>query len=334
MDLMYSRILGSLIGVALGDAMGMPSEMWSRQRIENYFGKIADFLPGPDENAISKGLSAGEVTDDTIVTVLMAESIIEADGKIEPQYIVRNIENWAKSNEKSKFVIGPSTRQAFERIANGTPIEEAGKFGETNGASMRISPVGIISDYKNLDELIDNVVLACMPTHNTSVAISGAAAIAAAVSYCIHGGKDLEQMIDIAKKASKMGSSRGYDVCGPSMAARIDLGISLVRNGKNEIEILHSLYDVLGTSIASTESVPAALALTYFAKGDPVKCSLYAANTGGDTDTIGAMACGICGAMAGIEAFPERIVAKLSEVNKIPFENLAGTLLNLKRKRL
>ena len=44
------RILGALYGQALGDAMGMPSELWPRSRVKAHFGWIDRFLPGPKEN--------------------------------------------------------------------------------------------------------------------------------------------------------------------------------------------------------------------------------------------------------------------------------------------
>ena len=44
------RILGALYGQALGDAMGMPSELWPRSRVKAHFGWIDQFLPGPAEN--------------------------------------------------------------------------------------------------------------------------------------------------------------------------------------------------------------------------------------------------------------------------------------------
>lgn len=44
------RILGALYGQALGDAMGMPSELWPRKRVKAHFGWIDRFLPGPAEN--------------------------------------------------------------------------------------------------------------------------------------------------------------------------------------------------------------------------------------------------------------------------------------------
>lgn len=40
-----SRILGCLYGQAIGDAMGMPSELWPKRRIINHFGWIERFLP-------------------------------------------------------------------------------------------------------------------------------------------------------------------------------------------------------------------------------------------------------------------------------------------------
>jgi ADP-ribosylglycohydrolase len=60
------------------------------------------------------------------------------------------------------------------------------------------------------------------------------------------------------------------------------------------------------------ESVPAAIALVELAKTQPMKCAMLAANLGGDTDTIGAMATAICGALHGIEAFPEELYNRLS----------------------
>ena len=47
------RILGALYGQALGDAMGMPSELWPRSRVKAHFGWIDRFLPGPAENNVT-----------------------------------------------------------------------------------------------------------------------------------------------------------------------------------------------------------------------------------------------------------------------------------------
>lgn len=329
-DTICDKALGALYGVALGDAMGMPSEMFTREKILRVFGHIGSLTEGSEESSISKGFKAGEVTDDTIVTSFVAESIIEADGQVDPKMIIGKIIAWSKSDDKSKCVIGPSTRRAFDQIAQGVPLSETGRYGETNGASMRIVPVGIISS-SNMDALVDNVEKACLPTHNTGTAIGAACAVAAAVSFNLDGGTDSGEMVKKAVLASELGSKRGYQVCGPSVAERIRLGIRIVDNACSEEQMLNDLYNLLGTTVASTESVPAAIALAYRCRDDPLKCAEFAANLGGDTDTMGAISCAICGAFSGSGAFPKNIIETIRDVNAIDFSKAAASLAHFRQ---
>lgn len=333
MERLYSKILGALVGVATGDAMGMPTEMWTRQSIKDYFGKVEGFLPGPATNVISRGFAAGEVTDDTLVTIMMIEMLMESGGKVDPQSLVQKLNSWAKGDEKSRSVVGPSTKRALQDLAAGASLEETGKTGVTNGAAMRIAPLGIVYDYQDQEEFLKAIVLACLPTHNTSIAISGALAIAAAISYGIAGGEDLGELVEVAKNAAELGTGEGNILAGPSVASRIDLGLRLIKESNDEEGALDHLYNVLGTGLAMTESVPAALSLVQLAQGEPLQAALYAANLGGDTDTIGAMACAICGAMRGIEAFPQKLVETVTKVNEIPFSKLARGLFDLRIAR-
>lgn len=60
------KILGALYGQAIGDAMGMPTELWPIQKIQAKFGKnITTFLDGTEDNDIAINFKAGEYTDDT-----------------------------------------------------------------------------------------------------------------------------------------------------------------------------------------------------------------------------------------------------------------------------
>ena len=330
-DYIYKKILGALVGVAYGDSMGMPSEFWTRPMIKNHFGKITSFLPGPEENEITHGLKAGEVTDDTYMTQIISEAIIEQGGIPEPKTLVRKVLCWADENKaRINNLFGPSTKKALESIMQGTPIEEAGKFGTTNGGAMRIIPVGIISDWNNPDSLADNVRQLCLATHNTNHAISAASAIAGAVSYAIYGDGNIETLIRAAKDASIKGMERGHKSIGASVARKIEVGVDIVRKEKDEDVMLSEIYDIIGTGLPANESIPAALSLVYRANGNPLECALLTANIGGDTDTMGAMACGICGAFSGIDAFPEADVKLLSETNKIDFAYLAQKLMNCK----
>jgi ADP-ribosylglycohydrolase len=324
----YKKTYGALAGVAYGDSMGMPAEFWTPKMIKKHFGKITGFLPAPAENEISNGLKAGEVTDDTYMTLIFSEAIIESGGIPDPKKLVEKILNWADENKlKVKNLFGPSTKKALESISHGAPVEEAGRFGTTNGGAMRIVPAGIISEWRDLNALTGNVRLMCLATHNTNHAIAAASAIAAAVSYAIYGDGNLETLIQVSKQAAEKGMELGYTSIGASIARRIDVGIDIARNEKEDDKMLSEIYNVIGTGLPSNESIPAAIALAYRAKGNPLACARLTANIGGDTDTIGAMACAICGALSGVDIFSEDDLKLLSVTNGIDFARLAEELM-------
>ena len=64
--MMMDHILGTLYGMALGDAMGMPSELLSRRRIQEIFGRITTFEDSPEENPAAIDMTKGQFTDDTV----------------------------------------------------------------------------------------------------------------------------------------------------------------------------------------------------------------------------------------------------------------------------
>ena len=77
----HHAILGALYGQAVGDAMGMPSELWPLQKVSDYFGWITHFLPGPAENSAANGFIAGEYTDDTQQAVALMDALLAAEGR-------------------------------------------------------------------------------------------------------------------------------------------------------------------------------------------------------------------------------------------------------------
>ncbi|MGS4821303.1 ADP-ribosylglycohydrolase family protein, partial [Raoultella terrigena] len=66
---------------------------------------------------------------------------------------------------------------------------------------------------------------------------------------------------------------------------------------------------------------------------DPNRCAVLCANLGGDTDTIGAMATAICGALNGISAIDSRLKARLDEVNRLDFTRYADALSRYRQQR-
>ena len=320
-----NNVLGLLYGVAYGDAMGMPCEMWPRNEIKKRFGHIDHFMPGQDDHPISRGFSPGETTDDTAMTFLISSLLLDSNCDPNPLEFVKRVEEWAESTGKSQLVIGPSTRLAFDRIKAGVSVSEAGKTGVTNGASMRISPVGIFVDYRN-PQFLPLVERLCMPTHYTNIAISAAAAAAAGVSSALRDRS--ADFRDVAIDFAVKGAELGNQLCGPSVAKRLELAFDISDRYADDDELfLQNLYDVVGTGLPSNESVPAAIAIADRCGGDVIGCGILAANAGGDTDTLGAISCAISGAIAGANAIPTEVVAKLKSANEFDFQSMAEKLV-------
>jgi ADP-ribosylglycohydrolase len=225
-------------------------------------------------------------------------------------------------------LLGPSTKRAVEAVIEGESIEESGRFGTTNGAAMRIAPVGVAVDSSDLVALVDLVVEASRASHNTGVAIAGASAVAAAVSAGIDGA-DLGEAIGLAAAAAELGAGRGYWVAAADIAARIRWTSELA--DASDIEgSLTRIYELVGTSLASQESVPAAFGILRLFPSDPWEACLAAASLGGDSDTVAAMVGAIGGAVYGVDALPETARRIVARVNHLDLETVADGLLALR----
>ncbi|WP_046728850.1 ADP-ribosylglycohydrolase family protein [Streptomyces humi] len=321
------RALGAFYGLALGDALGMPTQVMSRQDVVRVYGTLTGFEPARPDNPVSAGMPAGSVTDDTEQAVIVARLIDEGHGRIDPLRLAHELLDWEKEMKaKGSFdLLGPSTKAALDAVARGVPPREAGRNGTTNGAAMRVTPVGIAFAADPLDTFVDRVVESCQVTHDTTVGIAGAAAVAAAVSTGVDGGS-LDAAVTAAVTAARAGARRGHWVAGADIAARIEWARELVR-GLPRAEALDRVVSLVGTSVASQESVPAAFAVLALADGDPWQAALLAANLGGDSDTIGAIAGAVAGSVAGLRALPADAVRTLRTVNALDLEPLTTRLL-------
>ena len=70
------KIAGALYGMALGDAMGMPAELWGRERARKIFGgKITEFIDGPKENDVAFNYNKAQFKDDTGQAMVLLDSL-------------------------------------------------------------------------------------------------------------------------------------------------------------------------------------------------------------------------------------------------------------------
>jgi len=210
------------------------------------------------------------------------------------------------------------------------PPEEAGAAGTTNGAAMRIAPVGIATGV-NLSTLVDRTVMASNVTHNTGIALAGAAAVAAAVSAGVSGAT-VAQATALGIQAARLAAGRGHWVAGADVAARIEWAAGLVAGRAQdggEAEAAGLIYTWSAPAWPPRSRLPAAFAVLAAVPADPWRACRLAASLGGDCDTIAAMTGAIAGACHGAGSFPPEAIAAI-DAQGLGLAALAGELLALR----
>lgn len=330
---MKNKIKGVLYGMAIGDAMGMPPELWSRAHLIERYGVIEDFLDGPADNEISYQYKRGQFTDDTAQALVILDSLIESHFVPKPDSIATHILDWAKrENAFEMNILGPTSKATLEAFSRG---EDARKYSDaalSNGAAMRIAPVGVLFHIKDKLALCDYVKEVSKITHSSDITLTGASMIAVAVS-AVMSGCDRETMIDEVLSIESYAMAMGASTVSASMGARIRYGVDLAHKYANDSNaFLGALYDMFGATVNTVDSVPCAIAIAYYA-WDVRTCALMCANLGGDTDTIGAMAGGICGAIDGISGIATDDISLMDKANApIDFDYYAIKLEEMRGK--
>jgi ADP-ribosylglycohydrolase len=110
------------------------------------------------------------------------------------------------------------------------------------------------------------------------------------------------------------------------VASRIGWAAGLAP-GLGPEQLIDTVYRLVGTSLATQESVPAAFAVAAAVPDDPWLACRVAASLGGDCDTIAAMTGAICGASRGVQAFPQAARDTVASVNGLDLDALAADLL-------
>jgi ADP-ribosylglycohydrolase len=324
------RARGALYGLAIGDALGMPTQMLSREEVAAQFGLLSGFRDAPSDHRIAAGLPAGSITNDTQQALLLADTLLAGSGHVDSEDLARRLLAWAEhARERGSLdLLGPSTSAAVTALVADGPLDVFGRSAATNGAAMRITPVGLVAVPDDLAALVDLVVEASRVTHYTSVAIAGAAAVAAAVSGGVNGAS-VAEATELGVRAAELGQQRGEWVAGAAVCRRIPWAVDLVDSDDQDRSV-REVAELVGTSIATQESVPAAFAILALHPDDPWQACVTAASLGGDSDTIAAMTGAIAGACHGMDRWPENAVQTVREINNLDLETVADKLLALR----
>ena len=340
MDPRFSRAYGALAGLALGDALGMPTQAMSPEQIRAVYGRITGLVDGDASQPYAPGMPAGSVTDDTEQALLVASLLIRGRGSSSGRVALNAVEfahallAWEDSmiERGSLDLLGPSTKAALERVRAGEEPLTVGGEGTTNGAAMRVTPIGIAVSTEDPEAFAEAVWSSCRVTHATRQGFQSAALVAAAVSMGIDAQRtftfpeDVRSLLWKALTYVESLPARGAWTPEPDVVAATRRAMQLAANPASSS--LECLVEQVGTSVASAHAIPMAFAL--LARDPSPRALLDAANLGGDTDTIGAIAGAILGAAFGVEVLPADSLSMIEEVSQLGLSSVAGDLLALR----
>ncbi|GBC99752.1 ADP-ribosyl-[dinitrogen reductase] glycohydrolase [bacterium HR17] len=280
------RFQGCLVGVAVGDALGMPVEGWTREQIRQRFGVLREMVDGPR--------SAGSVTDDTMQTLSLAESLAEL-GHFDADDVMRRLLRWYRTDP---FGIGVHTERVLSLVDSGVPWRDAVEQVERqyapwtagNGSLMRCAPIGL-RYYRDIGGLLEYSHEASRLTHPNPLCRA-----ACAFFNCV-----LARVL------------RGWD-----KNDALSFAMEVMAHAPHEL-----LERVQGIWQKSADAVPCSGFVL-----DTLECALWAwwhhddveealvtvVNLGGDTDTNAAVTGALMGAQCGLDAIPQRWREKVAVV--------------------
>lgn len=331
MDPRFSRAYGALAGLALGDALGMPTQAMSPQQIQTVYGHVTGLVDGDKSQPYAPGMAAGSVTDDTEQALLIASLLLKGHGSglnLDASEFSHALLAWEDSmiERGSLDLLGPSTKGALERVRAGEDPLRVGGEGTTNGAAMRVTPIGIAASTSDRQLFADAAWSSCQVTHATRQGFQSAALVAAAVSLGIDAGAaDVTDLLWKAVAFARSLPERGAWSPDPDVVAATRRALKLAAQPSSSLEWL---AEQIGTSVASAQAIPMAFAL--LARDPSPRALLQAANLGGDTDTIGAIAGAILGASLGVEVFDGYGLAQVEQVSQLDLPSVATDLLALR----
>ena len=338
MDPRLSRAHGALAGLALGDALGMPTQAMSPEQIRAVYGRITGLVDADASQPYAPGMPAGSVTDDTEQALLVASLLVRGRGSSSGRVALNAVEfahallAWEDSmiERGSLDLLGPSTKAALERVRAGADPLSVGGAGTTNGAAMRVTPIGIAVSTADPEAFAESVWSSCRVTHATRQGFQSAALVAAAVSMGIDAASssasDVRALLWEAVSYVASLSPRGAWAPDPDVVAATRRALELASTPP--LPSLELLAEQIGSSVASAQAIPMVFAL--LARDPSPRALLDAANLGGDTDTIGAIAGAILGAAAGVGVFDGRALAQVEEVSRLGLPSVAEQLLALR----
>ena len=296
-----NRIAGALYGVAVGDALGAPLEFMSKEEIARRHGRVTEMIGGGWLN-----VEPGEITDDTQMTLAVAEGIADKPGYPFPAIGHRFVE-WMESGPKdiggtcgssiariaSKSHQGATSKDKWHRAARDTAKTNGGRSGG-NGALMRTVYPGL---YYTSKETAARVAMDIGRMTHWDEKSTEACYLYTTMIHLITEAVINE---DLSKLLAEMLAGSEYDL------------VELL--SEDETGVMNPTGYVV-------DSFKCALICLYTTRTFE-EAVIKAANLGGDADTIAAITGGLAGALYGYGSIPGRWVDTLAPTIRTRLDRL------------
>ncbi len=344
---MRNKIAGSLYGAAIGDAMGAVTEGMSAEQILDRFGEEVTGFLEPLPETPSYGRVAGQVTDAFSIPYFFLQElgICAREEEDISSIAEKALMHWGKSEYFEPFA-GMTTRKVISRLNSMDKIGDwdyAGHLGNklfkshyyalsSNGAATKAFPAGLLSR-GNVDTAIKYAMEISLSSHDDPYSISGACAVAAAVSEALNSDSSTYKIVQAGLYGAKQGESlaRQWDGIfvypGPSVLKRIEMAIEIGLHAGDSNRIMQELRDKIGCGPAIAETVPASFGILIAAQAKTMECIIRGVNIGDETSAVASIVGGISGCFRGVESLPEDYRDMVERQNGFDFKKLEKIIM-------
>lgn len=290
------RFRGALVGVAVGDALGAPFEGQRGPISLQEIDRVADTS------------SAWRITDDTVMTIGLAESLLFRRGLDQDHLAGTFAAVYARDPFRG---YGAGVASLLQRIAGGedwrtaAPAQFQGQGSFGNGAAMRVASIGLYAagDPGHAARLARR---SASVTHTHPLGVAGAAAQAAAIATLVD--QPYGRVVHVPQLVATLCNVAPE----PELCAALELAAEVAPNATAS-----QIAQVLGTGVAAVQAVPAALCAFLGHQDSFAEAVRFAISLGGDTDTIASMAGALAGAHLGYDAIPDGWIQRTERAPKL-----------------
>ena len=292
-DELRDRYRGVLLGVAAGNALGLPVEGRPRAWIRRQY---------PEGLADVDGREPSRPWDDDLAqTVLLAEALVER-ADLDLDDLAARLVRWRKENGRG---IGTLTAAVIAELAAGTPArlaaqrvwERGGRSSAGNGAVMRCAPVAL-RWRRSGGQLVEQTWRSAVVTHADPRCPWSAVVLNAVLALSLS-----EQRADMERLAASV----------DAVSAPAEVGAAVRAVPGCSLDHLALDHAAMGYTLKAMQ-----VGLWCLEQGADFEKALVAVvNAGGDTDTNGAVAAGLMGSRGGLGGMPPRWLQNIRAPDRI-----------------